>query len=153
MALYLVQHALNRPKDEDPEKGISEQGRSDAQQISAVAAGYGVRVSRIFHSGVKRAEETADIFAGALCPPEGVAAAEGLAPLDDPSSFAGSLDAESDVMLVGHLPFMERLAGLLVTGNAATPVFRFQNAGIVCLDRHPDQGTWVVMWSLSPRIG
>jgi phosphohistidine phosphatase len=153
MALYLVQHALSRPKTEDPEKGISPTGRADTERIAAVAAGYGVHVSGILHSGLKRAAETAGIFADALHPPEGVGVVDGIAPLDDPAPVADTLDPEGNVMLVGHLPFMERLAGLLVTGSLDTPVYRFQNSGIVCLNRHPDQGNWVVFWSLSPRIG
>ncbi|MCJ7772188.1 MAG: hypothetical protein MUP22_03525, partial [Desulfobacterales bacterium] len=44
-----------------------------------------------------------------------------------------------DVMLVEHLPFMERLTAYLITGSFEKPVFKFQNIGIVCLDK--DQAT------------
>lgn len=153
MAIYLVQHALSLPKDKDPEKGLSPEGRKAAERIADVASGYNVSVSQIRHSGKKRAMETAAIFAAALHPPGGVVRAAGLAPLDDVAPVADHIDPSSRVMLVGHLPFMEGLAAYLITGAAAPPVYRFQNAGIVCLDHHPDTGTWVVMWSLSPRIG
>ena len=153
MPIYLVQHALSLPKDMDPEKGISPEGRSQAETIAEVARGYAVAVTQIRHSGKKRAKETADIFTKALAPPEGVAEMPGLAPLDDVTLVAEALLPESNLMLVGHLPFMERLAAYLVTGLATRPVFKFQNAGIVCLDHHPDVDSWVVTWSLSPRIG
>ena len=153
MAVYLVQHALSLPKAEDPEKGISPEGRETAQTIAGVAKGYGIRVSQIAHSGKKRARETAEIFAAALAPDNGVAHMPGLAPLDDVTAIGDRLSPASGLMLVGHLPFMERLAAYLVAGRQEPPVFRFQNAGIVCLDHYPDKGTWVVMWSLSPRIG
>jgi phosphohistidine phosphatase len=153
MAIYLVQHALSLPKTEDPEKGISPEGREAAQTIAGVAKGYGVRVSQIVHSGKKRARETAEIFAAALAPDSGVVVMPGLAPLDDAAAIGNRLNPSSNVMLVGHLPFMERLAAHLVAGRQEPPVFRFQNAGIVCLDHYPEKDTWVVMWSLSPRIG
>lgn len=55
-------------------------------------------------------------------------------------------------MLVGHLPFMERLTAYLITGSIERPVFRFQNGGIVCLDETPDKQSWVIKWSLMPHI-
>ncbi|MFH1984532.1 MAG: phosphohistidine phosphatase SixA [Pseudomonadota bacterium] len=153
MAIYLVQHALSLPKELDPRKGISPEGRKAAETIAGVAKTYGVHVSQIRHSGKLRAMETAAIFDQALQPSGGVTDMPGLAPLDDVTLIAEVLDPASNIMLVGHLPFMERLAAYLVTGTATRPVFRFQNAGIVCLDHHADFDSWVITWSLSPRIG
>ena len=76
----------------------------------------------------------------------------GINPLDDVAAFSKGLTEADNCMLVGHLPFMERLAGVLITGSAEKPVFRFQNGGIVCLDKHPDTGTWVIKWTLMPNI-
>ena len=153
MALYLVQHALSLPKDKDPQKGISPQGRDDARRIAEVAQGYGVGVSRIVHSGKKRAVETADIFAQALTPAGGIKTTQGLNPMDDVAMSAETLVNENDLMVVGHLPFMERLTSFLVTGNTEKPIFRFQNAGIVCLENDPDKGGWVICWTLMPHVG
>ena len=152
MAIYLVQHAECLPKDQDPEKGLSDPGIASATRIAEVAAGYSVPVFRILHSGKKRARQTAEIFASYLTPTEGVAAIEGLNPLDDVILFGDRLDSRSDTMVVGHLPFMEKLAAYLVTGQTEKPVFKFQNAGIVCLDKHPGNGNWVVWWALMPNI-
>lgn len=153
MALFLVQHGKSLPKDEDPEKGLSPEGEADVVRIAGVASGYGVRVRRIRHSGKKRARQTAELFAGALNPPEGVAPVPGIAPLDDPATIAATLSPEDDTMLVGHLPFMEKLAAFLVTGKMDRPVFQFQNGGIVCLDRYPGSEAWVIRWALMPHIG
>jgi len=152
MAIYLVQHAECLPKDQDPEKGLSDLGTANATRIAEVAAGYNVPVARILHSGKKRARQTAETFARHLAPPDGVAAVEGINPLDDVIPFGDRLDSTADTMVVGHLPFMEKLAAYLVTGKVDRPVFKFQNAGIVCLDIHPDAGTWVVRWALMPNI-
>jgi phosphohistidine phosphatase len=151
MAIYLVQHGAALSKEQDPERGLSEEGKADTARIAEVAAGYGVRVGRIEHSGKKRAQQTAEIIAQHLKPASGVQSREGLAPMDDVAPVAAALDPASDLMLVGHLPFMERLAGQLIVGDPERRVFKVQGGGILCLDR--DERGWHVRWGLMPRIG
>jgi len=153
MALYLVQHGQSLPKDVDPDQGLSDQGIAETKRIAEVARGYQVNVSLIRQSGKKRARQTAEIYAAALNPGGGVEEVSGLKPLDDVTAFAASLDAAADQMLVGHLPFMERMASYLVTGSAEKPIFKFQNSGIVCLNKDPDSGNWAIVWTLMPKIG
>ena len=150
MALFLVQHGKSLPKDKDPEQGLSKEGISEVEQIAKVARGYGIHVLRIIHSGKKRARQTADIFASFLAPEGGVQEDSGLKPLDDAPTYAGKINSEDNLMLVGHLPFMERLTSYLITGSIDTPVFKFQNGGILCMDRDPDKDSWVIRWALVP---
>jgi phosphohistidine phosphatase len=153
MALYLVQHGKSLPKNVDPDQGLSEEGIADTKRIADVAADYGVKVSLIKHSGKTRAFKTAEIFASALNPDGGIEQASGLKPLDDVSAFAGTITPEDNTMLVGHLPFMDRMTSYLITGSSDKPVFKFQNSGIVCLDKEADSGAWVIVWTLMPKIG
>jgi phosphohistidine phosphatase len=153
MGLYLVQHGKSLPKEEDPDKGLSSEGTKEVERIAQMAKEHGVRVSSIKHSGKKRARQTAEILAAGLRPSEGVREVGGLAPLDDVASFAESLDAGKNVMLIGHLPFMEKLASYLITHSADRPVIKFQNGGIVCLDKHQESDSWVIKWTLMPHIG
>ena len=149
MALYVVQHGKNLPKSEDPEKGLSPEGRQDTQRIAEVAAGYRVPVSRILHSGKKRALQTAEIFNHHLSPADGIRQCEGMNPLDEVASFAKTLPLDQQIMLVGHLPFLERLIGLLVCKNPDQRLFKLQNSGILCLDAENP----VIRWALMPTIG
>lgn len=151
MALYLVQHGKNLAKEQDPDKGLSPQGRSEVERIANVAKGYAVTVSTIKHSGAKRALETAEIFADALKPPQGLQEISGIAPLDDVTRLRPN--AGDNVMLVGHLPFMERLTSYLTTGSEDNTVFKFQNGGIVCLDEDVGKRSWHIKWALMPNIG
>lgn len=153
MALYLVQHGKSLPKDVDPDQGLSEEGVAETMRIAQVAADYGVNVFQIKHSVKTRALKTAEIFASALNPPGGTTEVVGLKPLDDVGAFAASIDPDQNTMLVGHLPFMERMASYLITGAADKPVFKFQNSGIVCLNKDPESGAWVIVWTLMPKIG
>lgn len=152
MSLLLVQHGKNLPKDKDPERGLSPVGRKDVDRIAGMLKEYGVPVSSIWHSGKKRARETAEIFAARLGGGVKIIEKKGLAPLDDVKNPAP--DPEKNIMLVGHLPFMERLVSFLLTDYPdRPPVVKFQNGGIVCLDRNAETGTWYIKWTLFPDIG
>lgn len=153
MALYLVQHGKSLPKDVDPAKGLSEEGIADVQRIAEVAAGYNCKVGKISHSGKKRAKQTAEIFNSNLNPQNGIEEISGINPLDDVTEFSKTLSAEDNQMIVGHLPFMERLTSYLIIDSTEPPVFKFQNGGIVCLDKHPDTQNWIIKWALMPNIG
>jgi phosphohistidine phosphatase len=153
MALYLVQHGKSLSKDVDPDQGLSEEGTAETKRIAQVARDYQVNVSNIKQSGKKRARQTAEILAATLKPAGGVEEVSGLKPLDDVSAFAAAIDAAADTMLVGHLPFMERMTSYLVTGSADKAIFKFQNSGIVCLEKDPDSGSYVIVWTLMPKIG
>ncbi len=152
MALYLVQHGLSFSKAEDPEQGLSEAGKVTTQRVAEVAKGYRVRVKAIHHSPKMRARQTAELMATALTPPNGMQERAGLLPLDDVFQLAAALSCADQLMLVGHLPFMERLTSLLVTGSPEQRVFKFQNSGIVCLDQDPESRSWFIKWTLMPNI-
>ncbi len=152
MALLLVQHGKSLPKDKDPAKGLSEEGISEVERIAGIAKKYGVNVHRIMHSGKKRALQTAEIFASALKPDGGIQEIEGINPLDDVAAFADKIEISDNLMLVGHLPFMERLTSHLITGSIEMPVFKFQNGGILCMDKDPETKAWLIKWSLMSDI-
>jgi phosphohistidine phosphatase len=153
MTLYLVQHGQSLSKDVDPDQGLSEKGVAETERIAGVAKNYQINVGQIMHSVKTRARKTADIFASALNPTKGLKEVEGLKPMDDVAAFAASLNPDTNTMLVGHLPFMERMASYLITGSVDKPIFKFQNSGIVCMDKDPNSEFWVIVWTLMPRIG
>jgi len=151
MKVYLVQHGEAEPKSVDPTRPLTEHGRQDTRRVAPFAARLDLGVHQIRHSGKTRAEQTAVILGEALAPPGGVAVVSGLAPLDDVRPVADALAQEwQPVMFVGHLPFLARLAGLLVTGDPDCSVVQFRNAGIVCLVREEDG--WLVDWILTPEM-
>lgn len=151
MQLFLVQHGEAKPETEDPERPLTKQGAAATERVAAWAAQSGVNVSHIRHSGKLRAQQTADIFAKHLNPEHGVIAVPGMKPNDDVSAVAEAINAENEaVMLVGHLPFLNRLASLLVTGDSDTAMVQFRNSGIVCLRR--EEGRWLLDWAMPPEL-
>ncbi len=148
-----MQHGLAVPAEEDPQRPLTELGRAQAASVAAHAAACGVRVDRIVHSGKTRAAQTAAILAEAL----GCARVEsvpGLKPADDVRAAAGELvDAAGagSLAIVGHLPFLDRLASLLVAGDTAAHVVSLRNAGLVKLVPAAESG-FAVAWAITPEV-
>lgn len=155
MALFLVQHGKSAPKSEDPEKGLTATGREETLRLAPVAKGYRIPVTQIFHSGKTRAVQTAEIYYQALATKAPLEMLSGIAPLDDVRLFAAALDPGAGWMVVGHMPFMERLVSFLTTGDEEKRVYAFQNSGIVCLDAVravAGEWDWFIKWTLNPNI-
>ncbi len=153
MRIYLVQHGEAVAETEDPERPLSAAGATAVQRMAEWAREQGLGARVVLHSGKLRAAQTAQAFASELEAPEGLREVEGLKPKDPPREIAGRLaDLGDGVMLVGHLPHLSRLAGLLLTGDPDREPVAFRNAGIVCLERPEDDAKWVLAWSMVPEL-
>lgn len=152
MSLYLVQHGKSLPEEIDPDRPLSDEGLTTVSRIARKAAEYNIPVSQIIHSGKTRARQTAEIISAHIKPESGIRSSSGLNPNDDVTSLAAQISGSENVMLVGHLPFMERLVSYLITGTTEKTVVTFQNGGIVCLDQEPGKGSWYVKWTLMPEM-
>jgi phosphohistidine phosphatase len=151
MALFLVQHGKSLSKDKDPDQSLSEEGRIEVEYIAHHAKEHGIQISSIQHSGKTRARQTAEIFATALNPDDGIQEIGGLKPLDDVTKIAKEINnIDDNPLLVGHLPFMAKLTSYLIIGSVDKPVLKFQNGGIVCLDQ--ENGDWFIKWTLMPKM-
>ena len=147
MKVYLVQHAKPKPEEEDPQKPLSEQGRADAQKVAEFA--NNIKVNKIQHSGKLRAQQTAEILGKSLG--VDVVKADSLEPMADTQIWANRLEEQSeDIMLVGHLPHLAKLASQLLTQNQEKPVISFKQGGIVCLEKI-ERG-WQVAWMVTPDL-
>jgi phosphohistidine phosphatase len=145
---YLVRHGDALSAAENPQRPLSPDGRSRVKQTARLALERSIQVSVIYHSGILRAKETADILAERLSL-AAVAEHSGLLPEDDPAIVKAELDTANDsILLVGHLPFMSRLAGLLVHGDPERPVVEFSPAALVCFTRSAAQ--WKMIWQIAP---
>ena len=105
------------------------------------------------HSGKKRALQTAKILADRLKPAQGIREISGIKPMDDVAAFSPQVNFQANTMVVGHLPFLERLTSFLITGQKEPVVFKLQNGGILCLDQIDNQDTPAIKWALMPSVG
>ncbi|UCE95985.1 MAG: phosphohistidine phosphatase SixA [Candidatus Bathyarchaeota archaeon] len=153
MKLFLVQHAKAKNKNEDPTRPLSEKGWKDIKKIAKYAEEYlHIDIRQIFHSGKLRAEQTAEVLAKDLNPPEKVTIDKNLEPLGDPKAWKRQLiETTEDVMLVGHLPHLSKLASSLLFSNEDQKAIAFKMGGIVCLQRG-QQHRWTIQWMITPEI-
>ena len=152
MSLYLVQHGKSRPKEIDSDSPLSEEGKTTVRRTAKTAAEYHIRVSQIIYSGKTRARQTAEIISMYIKPESGIRESTGLNPNDDIYPIASTIKGQENIMLVGHLPFMERLVSFLITGTDKHTVVKFQNGGIICLDQYTEKATWYVKWMIMPEM-
>ncbi len=151
MRLYLVQHGEAKREEEDLARPLTERGCEEAVKVARHAAKIGVQIKRIFHSGRLRALQTVQIMAEHLKPAWGIEQAEGLDPPADPKAWSERVRTNAeDLMLVGHLPHLSRLASLLLTGDEEIEPVKFRTSGIVCLERD-ERGKWSLLWTLRPE--
>ncbi len=151
MNLFLVQHGEAKSEAEDPARPLTDTGAKATEKMAKWLGTTEVKLAEIRHSGKKRAEQTASIFAKHIMPAPDLVAAPGLNPMDDVRQVAGELgERQSSSMIVGHLPFLARLTGLLVSGDPESEVLRFQNAGVVCLQKAEDR--WSIEWAVVPNL-
>lgn len=152
MKLYLVQHAKAASAEQDPERPLTEEGLRGVRKIAAFIRPLNLCIDYLWHSGKKRALQTAEVLAAVVTVNEALEMHENLSPNDDITVLSDELAGlDGDIMIVGHLPFLARLASLLVTGRAATELVTFKNAGIVALNRN-DEGRWQIGWMITPEL-
>jgi phosphohistidine phosphatase len=152
MRAYLVQHGKAKSADEDPNRGLSDEGREEINRIAEFLSALRISVSLIQHSGKPRAEETAHLLADAIRSNGGPTHTDDLNPDSDPTIAANFLKVyDEDILIVGHLPHLERLTSLLLTGKPDGGPVRFRNGGVVCLEKIA-HGNWSLLWAVTPDL-
>lgn len=150
MRLFLVQHAEAKPAEVEPSRPLTTKGVADVRRIASHLQKIHLAVKHIYHSGKTRTHETATLLAEQLKPAKGVSATEGLDPQADVQVWMERLKLlDEDVMLVGHLPHLRRLAAALLCDDPEKPVIHFKMGGVVCLMRTEDG--WLLEWAITPE--
>jgi phosphohistidine phosphatase len=141
--LFLVHHADAVDAIVDPQRPLSENGRSHAERLASRAQGRGVKPDVVWHSGKLRARQTAEFFWRACNPLAEFSASRNLQPGDPPDWIRADVEADPrTIMLVGHIPNIPRLLELLVRQTGIYNPFPVH--GIVALNRE-DKG-WIEVW-------
>ena len=157
MEIYLIQHAESVSEREDPARPLSEQGKGTMEKIGGFAARLKIKPDVIFHSGKLRAKQTAEILARSLQLLDKVRERQGLGPSDDVEPVARWLREESargvvGIAIVGHLPFLDKLASLVVAENEDLGVLSFQNGAIAKLVPQPSDNRYAVQWVITRQL-
>ena len=152
MRVYLVQHGEARPEEEDPQRRLTDEGFRNVQKVADFLRPLGLKLETIWHSGKDRARQTAEILGGALSASQGLLQRDGLAPKDPVAPVKQAIEQSvGDLMIVGHLPFLGKLASLLVADSQEPEIVAFKFGCVVCLER-PEGGRWKLAWMIVPAL-
>lgn len=152
MKIYLIQHGESVPEAIDPERPLTEKGRADISKVANYLKGR-VNIDIIWHSTKLRARQTAALIADIFSSKSGLFEKKGLAPNDPVDKIKDDIIKENpeNLMIVGHLPFLAKLASLLLTDSDSQNIVGFHQGGVVCLE-HTDKNGWVVAWDIVPEL-
>jgi len=152
MQVYLARHGHAKPAEVDPQRGLNAKGLRDVQKMASFLKLQRIAVDTVWHSGKARAAQTAAILAAAVTSRDGVVACAGLSPNDPVGPIVKTLgETTGDVMIVGHLPSLAKLASALVAGDDRTAAIDFPAGGVMCIEQD-GRGSWALRWMLVPAL-
>ena len=152
MKLYLVQHGEACSKEINPDRPLTDQGKTDIERLAALLKQAGIRVERVIHSGKLRAEQTAEHLAKAIAPGVELETSGLIDPNDNPKAFDWQSESwDTDTLIVGHLPFMAKLVSHLVIEDENRPITAFQPGSVVCLEQNNDVH-WQINWMIRTEL-
>lgn len=150
--LLLVQHGQAVSKEQDPDRPLSSQGEAEVSRMAEFLAAGGIMVDRIVHSGKTRAKQTAKILAKSISESGTIEVIDGINPNDTVTTFADHVTTwNSPALVVGHLPFMEKLVAHLTAPDSKLPVVTYQPGSVVCVAKD-DSRHWVIQWMVTPQL-
>jgi phosphohistidine phosphatase len=163
MNIYLLRHAIAAAKDDpafesDSERPLTNKGIKKFRKAARGIDRLGVPFDAILTSPLVRARQTADIVAEILGQESCVDELAGLAPDGSPehlvSELGSSVEAREHILLVGHEPFLGKLAKFLLSGkNDADGVIPLRKGGIcrIEIDAVPPAQPGQIHWLLTPK--
>ncbi|BDC35972.1 MAG: phosphohistidine phosphatase SixA [Candidatus Methanoliparum thermophilum] len=151
LKLYLVRHAKAKKDYEDPARPLSKKGRKDAEKLAKFLKKQDITPHRIFHSGIMRAKETAEIINKNLS--SELVEDKTLGPSFDPFIYVDKLkrDIKEDTMIIGHMPHLANLLCLMLTKTPNSFLIKFKTCSVVCLERD-DKDEWYLDWMITPEL-
>jgi phosphohistidine phosphatase len=158
MELYLMRHGEAENTAPDSQRRLTATGAAAVERVAARAAASGLAVAHLYHSGLARAQQTAEILARHLNAPDRVEQRDGLRPNDPVEPTARWLldlaerHTPGGIALVGHLPFMGHLAARLVAGDERTQVVAFEAGALVKLLPRTGGEGFTIAWVLTPEL-
>lgn len=155
MKLYLVQHGKACDKEVDPERPLTDRGRADIERLAQCLKQANVKADRIIHSGKLRAVQTAEVLAHVIAPGLDLESSNSINPNDDPAAFQWQQDnanneKNTNIVLVGHLPFMGKLVSHLLVADAGKDIVAYRPGTVVCLERVDN--AWRLNWMIRPGL-
>jgi phosphohistidine phosphatase len=156
--LCLVRHGIAEnpsPSVADADRALTPEGSRRTAQAAAGLRKLGFAPDVILSSPLRRAVETAEIFARALGMEGAVELEPRLAGASEPEEILRGLRSRrraASLLLVGHEPSIGMLASTLLTGSPGLLHLRFKKAGAagIAVGALPPRSPGELLWFLGP---
>ena len=134
MKLYLMQHALAYPSEENPERSLNPAGIDQAKTAARGIKRLNLSFDLIVASPKRRSHQTAALIAESVrFPYSDILTTEAILPDRPPKELFTLLQkesAENQILVVGHMPHLAKVASDLLQGGRLL----IENAGLTCFD-------------------
>jgi len=155
LEIYLMQHGLAMPKDQDPEEGLSPDGEARIHASGEALKKMGISFDAILSSPKKRSKQTAAIMAQETgFPTEKIVETKRVKAMTPPEETLQALSELSGarcVLVAGHLPSVAEVASLLLTQGSKVAV-QFEMGGCCRIDvSELCAGAGCLRWFLLPN--
>ncbi|MBA3496298.1 MAG: histidine phosphatase family protein [Gemmatimonadales bacterium] len=161
MLLLLIRHAHAGERDpdrwpDDRDRPLTDKGRKIQRKVSRALGKLDLGPAKVLTSPWTRAVQTAEILVTELGLGTPAVQVEALADGPDLVRLAddiGDPASDASVALVGHSPWMEELAALLLAGSAAALRVDFPKSGVMGIDlEQVAQGAGELRFFLRPKM-
>lgn len=152
MKIYLMRHGEAESAGKDKDRRLSQAGKNDVTKLAAFLHPLNLTVDHFFHSDKMRAIETATIIATAIYSRSPMLMRK---ELDSMSSIHELLDElptlSGDILLVGHMPYMGKLASFLTAAHENVANYAIEPGCIICFEAGGFRSNWQLAWMINPR--
>jgi phosphohistidine phosphatase len=161
MLLLLNRHAHAGDRDperwpDDRERPLTDKGRKTQRRMSRALGEMKLAPTHVLTSPWTRAAQTAEILVSELSLPQPSVPCEALAGPPELSRIAddvGEPGSDAIVALVGHSPWIEELAALLLTGRSDGLRLDYPKSGLMGIDlERLAEGAGELRFFLRPKM-
>ena len=161
MLLLLIRHANAGDRDpqrwpDDRDRPLTDKGRKTQRDVSRFLLKRDLVPTLVLTSPWSRAAETAEILVRELNLSKPPVPSDALGDNPDLARLAediGDPGPDAIVALIGHSPWMEELASLLLTGKAEGVRIDYPKSGVMGIEvEKPEAGTGELRLFLRPRM-
>lgn len=136
MSIILVRHGNALNHDVDDLRPLSDQGRAQALEAGQFIDQLPVKPTKIIHSELLRAKETATLLASKLSSSPNIEEDKNLRPESSIQTWINNFMAiEDTIVLVGHIPYMGMIASDMTKRSISFPT-----GGVVVISG--ESGNW-----------
>ena len=137
MEIYLMQHGSALPKEQDPEEGLSPDGKARIHASGKALKKMGITFDVILSSPKKRSKQTASIVAEEVgFPPDKITETEKVKAMTHPGetlTILAEYAGDQRILIAGHLPSVAEVASFLLTKGSKVTI-EFERGGCCRID-------------------